>query len=86
MRHHDTDPAADPEALRFNNLWDSYAGRVLAYARRRVDPDAAQEILSDTLLVDGDFWGWFPTPNAGSAHPVLTGYAADGTVVGKTVL
>lgn len=38
------------------------------------------------LLVEGQFWGWFPTPTPGSAHPVLIGYAADGTAVGRTVL
>lgn len=31
------------------------------------------------LLVDGDFWGWFPK----SARPTLTGYASDGSVVGR---
>jgi hypothetical protein len=34
------------------------------------------------LLVDGDFWGWFPK----AAHPTLVGYAADGTVIGRVEL
>ena len=51
MRHEDSDPAAEPAALRFNSLWDAYAGRVLAYAKRRVDPDVAQEVLADTFVV-----------------------------------
>lgn len=34
------------------------------------------------LLVHGDFWGWFPK----TAHPTLTGYAADGSVVGTVTL
>jgi hypothetical protein len=34
------------------------------------------------LLVDGYFWGWFPT----SEHPTLTGYANDGSVVGQVHL
>ena len=34
------------------------------------------------LLVEGDFWGWFPR----SAHPTLVGFAADGSVVGKVRL
>lgn len=51
MRHEDPDPAADPAALRFNGLWEAYAGRVLAYAKRQVDPELAQEILADTFLV-----------------------------------
>ena len=31
------------------------------------------------LLVEGDFWGWFPA----SEHPTLVGYAADGSVIGR---
>jgi hypothetical protein len=34
------------------------------------------------LLVEGDFWGWFPT----SAHPTLVAFAADGSVVGTVRL
>ena len=34
------------------------------------------------LLVEGDFWGWFPR----SAHPTLLGYAVDGSLVGKVRL
>ncbi|WP_137725879.1 hypothetical protein [Prescottella subtropica] len=34
-----------------------------------------------TILADGSFFGWFPMPDVGSPRPVLTGYAADGTVV-----
>ncbi|MGO4205424.1 hypothetical protein AB4Z09_27540 [Rhodococcus sp. TAF43] len=36
-----------------------------------------------TILADGSFFGWFPKPEPGSPRPVLTGYAADGTVVGS---
>ena len=34
------------------------------------------------LLVEGDFWGWFPR----SARPTLVGFAADGSVVGTVHL
>jgi hypothetical protein len=34
------------------------------------------------LLVDGQFWGWFPKDQ----HPTLVGYAKDGTRIGETVL
>jgi hypothetical protein len=34
------------------------------------------------LLVDGDFWGWFPT----DARPTLVGYATDGTVIDRVEL
>lgn len=34
------------------------------------------------LLVNGYFWGWFPT----SEYPTLTGYASDGSVVGEVAL
>jgi hypothetical protein len=34
------------------------------------------------LLVEGDFWGWFPR----TAHPTLVGFAADGSVVGTVRL
>ncbi|MDH6676692.1 hypothetical protein M2284_000890 [Rhodococcus sp. LBL1] len=36
-----------------------------------------------TVLADGSFFGWFPTPAPGSPRQVLTGYAADGTIVGS---
>ncbi|QBJ96439.1 hypothetical protein ERC79_11080 [Rhodococcus sp. ABRD24] len=36
------------------------------------------------VLADGSFFGWYPMPpTPGSPRPVLTGYAADGTVVGS---
>jgi hypothetical protein len=41
-------------------------------------PDGTQY---PALLVNGDFWGWFPL----GEHPTVTGYAADGTVVGQVV-
>lgn len=36
------------------------------------------------VLADGWFYGWFPTDSAGD--PVLTGYAADGSVVGEMTI
>lgn len=50
------------------------AGRAV---RAEVSTDNGQKYPA--LLVDGDFWGWFPN----SAHPTLIGYAADGSVVGS---
>lgn len=52
MSHTETDSAPpSPEALRFNALWDTHAGRVLAYALRHTDRDNAQEVVSETFLV-----------------------------------
>lgn len=39
------------DALRFTELWETCAARVLAYALRHTDPDIAQEIVSETFLV-----------------------------------
>jgi len=41
----------DRDALRFNELWQAHADRVLAYATRHVGPDAAQEVVAETFLV-----------------------------------
>lgn len=40
----------DPEA-RFRALFEQHRRAVLAYARRRVDADAAAEVVADTFLV-----------------------------------
>jgi RNA polymerase sigma factor (sigma-70 family) len=45
----DEPPGAD--AVRFNALWEAYAGRVLAYATRHVGPDDAQEVVAETFLI-----------------------------------
>lgn len=37
--------------MRFNALWNAYAGRVLAFASRHTDPDLAQEVVSETFLI-----------------------------------
>ncbi|GCE76957.1 RNA polymerase sigma factor [Cellulomonas biazotea] len=42
---------AQPDTVRFAALWDRYAARVQAYALRHVDPDTAQEVVSETFLV-----------------------------------
>lgn len=42
---------AESDAVRFTALWETHAGRVLAYATRHVGPDAAQEVVSETFLV-----------------------------------
>ena len=41
----------ESDALRFTALWESHAGRVLAYALRHTDRDVAQEVVSETFLV-----------------------------------
>ena len=40
-----------PDGQRFAALWEEHSRRVLAYALRHVDPDTAQEVLSETFLV-----------------------------------
>ncbi len=45
------EPAASVDAVRFEELWESHAHRISAYATRHVGPQAAQEIVADTFLV-----------------------------------
>ena len=52
----DEPPGAD--AVRFNALWEAYAGRVLAYATRHVGPDDAQEVVAETFLIAWHWLGW----------------------------
>ena len=37
--------------MRFEELWESYAHRISAYATRHVGPEAAQEIVAEIFLV-----------------------------------
>jgi len=37
--------------VRFAELWEAYAHRVLAYASRHVDATSAQDVMSETFLV-----------------------------------
>jgi RNA polymerase sigma-70 factor (ECF subfamily) len=46
----DQPPVRDREAV-FRRLWEANASRVYAYARRRVDADAASDIVADSFLV-----------------------------------
>ncbi|WP_315093001.1 sigma-70 family RNA polymerase sigma factor [uncultured Cellulomonas sp.] len=46
-RHGGRDTAAE----HFQGLWSAHAPRVHAYAMRHVDPDTAQEVVSETFLV-----------------------------------
>lgn len=41
----------DTAAEHFQGLWSAHAPRVHAYAMRHVDPDTAQEVVSETFLV-----------------------------------
>ncbi|WP_084631060.1 RNA polymerase sigma factor [Demequina aestuarii] len=43
--------APSDSAVRFEQLWDSYAHRISAYAARHVGPEVAQEIVAETFLV-----------------------------------
>jgi RNA polymerase sigma-70 factor (ECF subfamily) len=45
------EPATSDDAVRFEELWESYAHRINAYATRHVGPEAAQEIVAETFLV-----------------------------------
>lgn len=46
-----TEPGTNERAEAFAALWDAHAARVLGYARRRVGPDAAEEVVAETFLV-----------------------------------
>lgn len=43
--------ASDADTARFNAMWEGHASRVLAYAFRHTDREAAQEVVSETFLV-----------------------------------
>lgn len=47
----DVSPQSPTDAQRFAALWENYAPTVQAYALRRVDRDAAQEVVAETFLV-----------------------------------
>lgn len=55
---------------------------VAAGSAARAEVHTADGTEYPALLVDGDFWGWFPK----AAHPTLVGYAVDGTVIGRVEL
>ncbi|GGN05678.1 RNA polymerase sigma-70 factor (ECF subfamily) [Actinoplanes campanulatus] len=40
-----------PDEERFDRLWRDHAAAVLAYARRRVDGDQADEVVAETFVV-----------------------------------
>lgn len=45
------EPVTSDNAVRFEELWESYARQISAYASRHVGPEAAQEIVAETFLV-----------------------------------
>jgi hypothetical protein len=56
------------------------AGFVVAAGRAaRASVEARDGREYPALLVDGEFWGWFPQDE----NPTLVGYAPDGSVVGR---
>lgn len=48
----------------------------------RAEVTTAEGTSSPALLVDHTFWGWYP----GETGATITGYAADGSVVGSEYL
>jgi RNA polymerase sigma-70 factor, ECF subfamily len=60
-----------PELARFELLFREHADAVLAYAARRTDPDAAQEVVAETFLVAWRRLAVVPDP----ALPWLLGVA-----------
>jgi RNA polymerase sigma factor (sigma-70 family) len=44
-------PARSKDRVRFVTLYEAHAGAVLAYARRRVGADEADDVLAETFLV-----------------------------------
>src|SRR3954452_13534625 len=64
------------EQERFIALYAAHAGAVLAYARRRVAPDEAEDVLAETFLV---VWRRRDDVPADDALPWL--YAVAGNVV-----
>jgi len=40
-----------PADIRFSELWDAHAPRVLAYASRHTDPAGVQDVVAETFLV-----------------------------------
>lgn len=64
-------------------LWNGIAGfnvRAGEAVRAEVTTPAGEEFPA--LLVDGLFWGWFPS----EARATLIGYASDGSVMGREYL
>ncbi len=72
------DGAGGGEVLPKEFVYDAMAGTAVRAELRM----STGQVLP-TILADGSFFGWFPKPEPGSPRPVLTGYAADGTVVGS---
>jgi DNA-directed RNA polymerase specialized sigma24 family protein len=46
----ETGSSSDSRVARFTEIFGACYGPVLAYARRRVGPDLAQDVVSDTFL------------------------------------
>jgi len=46
----ESEGATDCRERRFTELFDAYYSSVLAYARRRVSPDLAQDVVAETFL------------------------------------
>lgn len=54
-------PEAEAEAG-FSSLYEQWAGRVYAYARRHSDPHTAEQVVSDTFLAAWRRWDVLPDP------------------------
>ncbi|MCL2534096.1 MAG: hypothetical protein FWE39_08015 [Nocardiaceae bacterium] len=69
---------AGGEVLPKEFVYDAVAGVAV-----RAELRSSTGQVLPTILADGSFFGWYPMPAPGSPRPVLTGYAADGTIVGS---
>ncbi|GAA3265214.1 sigma-70 family RNA polymerase sigma factor [Dactylosporangium vinaceum] len=68
----DTDLVAD----RFDEVFDRYYGHIYAYAARRLGPDLAEDVASETFLVAYDRRAGFD-PARGEVRPWLYGIASN---------
>lgn len=75
-----TAPGFGTASVSYQNLAAGFTVSAGDAVRAEVRTSAGQSYPA--LLVEGDFWGWFPT----SAHPTLVGFGEDGSVVGQVRL
>ncbi|GAA3455750.1 RNA polymerase sigma factor [Dactylosporangium matsuzakiense] len=67
---------ADLVADRFDEVFDRYYGHIYAYAARRLGPDLAEDVASETFLVAYDRRAGFD-PARGEVRPWLYGIASN---------
>ncbi|MFI5912191.1 RNA polymerase sigma factor [Dactylosporangium sp. NPDC051541] len=71
-------PEADADLVqqRFEEVFDRYYGHIYAYAARRLGPDLAEDVASETFLVAYDRRAGFD-PARGAVRPWLYGIASN---------